>query len=126
MKILLAAATVSLVIGILREGIEKGWYEGITIYFAIVIIVTVTATNDYMKDKQFRKLMDVRKERYILVTRNNGKTKSISTYDLVVGDIIELKQGDHIPADCLLIEGDEFETDESNITGESLHVKKFP
>lgn len=63
----------SLVIGIWREGIEKGWYEGVTIYFAIVIIVTVTATNDYMKDKQFRKLMDVRKERQILVIRA-GKT----------------------------------------------------
>lgn len=63
----------SLAIGIWREGIEKGWYEGVTIYFAIVIIVTVTATNDYMKDKQFRKLMDVRKERQILVIRA-GKT----------------------------------------------------
>jgi hypothetical protein len=52
-----------LVIGIWREGIEKGWYEGVTIYLAIVIIVTVTATNDYMKDKQFRRLLAVRKER---------------------------------------------------------------
>jgi hypothetical protein len=30
---------------------EKGWYEGVTIYLAIVIIVTVTATNDYVKEK---------------------------------------------------------------------------
>ena len=51
MKILIAAATVSLIIGIWREGLRKGWYEGVTIYFAIVIIVTVTATNDYMKEK---------------------------------------------------------------------------
>ena len=50
----------------------------------------------------------------------------MSTFDLVVGDIINLKQGDHIPADCLLIESDEFQTDESNITGESEHLKKSP
>jgi magnesium-transporting ATPase (P-type) len=37
-----------------------------------------------------------------------------------------LKQGDHIPADCLLIEGDELKTDESPITGESEHIKKTP
>lgn len=37
-----------------------------------------------------------------------------------------MKQGDHIPADCLLIEGDEFKADESNITGESEHVYKSP
>lgn len=51
MQILLAAATVSLGIGIWREGIYKGWYEGVTIYLAVIIIVTVTATNDYLKDK---------------------------------------------------------------------------
>ena len=51
MRILIVAATISLGIGIWREGIEKGWYEGVTIYLAIVIIVTVTATNDYMKER---------------------------------------------------------------------------
>ena len=51
MQILIAAATVSLAIGIWREGLEKGWYEGVTIYLAVVIIVTVTATNDYIKEK---------------------------------------------------------------------------
>ena len=49
---------------------------------------------------------------------------TISSYDLLVGDIIELKQGDHIPADCLLLEGDEMKGDESSITGESEHIKK--
>lgn len=29
-----------------------------------------------------------------------------------------------MPADCLVIESDELKTDESNITGESDHVKK--
>lgn len=51
MKILIAAATVSLAIGIWKEGIYKGWLEGVAIYFAIVIIVSVTATNNYMKEK---------------------------------------------------------------------------
>lgn len=90
MRLLLLAATVSLIIGIWKEGLSKGWYEGVTIYFAILIIVSVTATNDYVKDKQFRKLNDVRKERHVLV-RRNGHTQMISTYDLVVGDIMELK-----------------------------------
>lgn len=31
-----------------------------------------------------------------------------------------------MPADCLLIEGDEIKADESNITGESDHLKKIP
>jgi magnesium-transporting ATPase (P-type) len=40
-----------------------------------------------MKEKQFKKLMAVRKERQVLVTRNS-KTITISAYDLLVGDII--------------------------------------
>lgn len=60
------------------------------------------------------------------MARNRGKTLQISAFDLLVGDIIYLKQGDHIPADCLLIEADEFEVDESHITGESEHIKKYP
>lgn len=63
MQILIAAASVSLLIGIWREGLEKGWYEGVTIYLAVIIIVTVTAANDYMKERQFRRLLAVRKER---------------------------------------------------------------
>jgi Ca2+-transporting ATPase len=35
-----------------------------------------------------------------------------------------VKQGDLIPADCLVIESDELQTDESNQTGESDYVKK--
>ena len=60
------------------------------------------------------------------MTRNSGKVREVSTFDLLVGDIIHIKQGDHVPADCLLIEGDEVRTDESNITGESDHLKKSP
>jgi P-type E1-E2 ATPase len=55
----------------------------------------------------------------------NSQVITISTFDLLVGDIILVKQGDQMPADCILIEGDELKTDESNITGESDHVKKF-
>lgn len=42
---------------------------------AVIIIVSVTAFNDYMKEKQFRKLLETRKQRYVLVTRNRGKTQ---------------------------------------------------
>ena len=93
MKILMAAATVSLGIGVWREGLQTGWYEGVTIYLAVIIIVTVTAANDYMKEKQFRRLLAVRKERQVLV-RRDGQVQTISTFDLVVGDIVLLKQGD--------------------------------
>lgn len=34
-----------------------------------------------------------------------------------MGDILHLKKGDKVPADCILIEADELQTDESHISG---------
>ena len=70
--------------------------------------------------------MAIRKQHEVLVLRDDGKEQTVSTFDLVVGDILLLKQGDSKPADCLLLDGDDVQVDESNITGESAHVKKEP
>jgi len=34
----------------------EGWMEGVTIFIAVILIVSVTAGNNYMKEKQFDKL----------------------------------------------------------------------
>ena len=49
LRILCAAAAVSLILGILTEGIKDGWLEGASILIAVVIIVSVTAGNNYIK-----------------------------------------------------------------------------
>jgi magnesium-transporting ATPase (P-type) len=56
LKILLLAALVASVIGVYQHGPETGWIEGASIFFAVGIIVTVTAGNNYMKEKQFQEL----------------------------------------------------------------------
>lgn len=56
LQILCLAAVVSLITGIITEGIKIGWLDGVAILVAVIIIVAVTAGNNYMKDKQFRKL----------------------------------------------------------------------
>lgn len=49
LKILCASAVVSLVLGIATEGLAEGWLEGASILLAVIIIVTVTSTNNYLK-----------------------------------------------------------------------------
>lgn len=56
LQILCLAAAVSLVTGIITEGLKLGWLDGVAIFVAVFIIVSVTAGNNYMKDQQFRKL----------------------------------------------------------------------
>ena len=53
-----------------------------------------------------------------------GETITISTNDLVVGDIIKLESGMRIPGDCILLEGTDIATDESAMTGEPEQVEK--
>jgi Ca2+ transporting ATPase len=49
----LLAAAVALTIGIIQHGLKHGWVEGTSIFMAIGIIVSVTAGNNYVKEKQF-------------------------------------------------------------------------
>ncbi len=72
LRILCVSAVVSLVLGIATEGWAKGWLEGASILVAVVIIVTVTAGNDYLKEKQFQKLSAAAEEKYVNVRRKDG------------------------------------------------------
>lgn len=87
--------------GIWKDGIAHGWLEGVTIYAAVIIIVCVTAGNNYVKERQFQKLNALAKDISVPVTRS-GKMKNLSIYELLVGDIIQINTGDKIPADCIL------------------------
>lgn len=123
LRILIAAALVSLVIGIYQEGWRKGWIEGLTIYIAVAIILIVTIANDYAKEKQFQKLMKAREDQYCTVIRK-GKHEHMSIFKILVGDLIQISEGDSIPADMILLKGTKITTDESNITGEPEHLHK--
>jgi Ca2+-transporting ATPase len=50
LKILLVAATLTLVIGLFASG-EQRWVEGASIYFAVALISLFTTTFDYIKEK---------------------------------------------------------------------------
>jgi len=54
----------------------------------------------------------------------SGKWQEIGSGDLVIGDIVKLNIGDRVPADIRLLEVDNFQIDESLLTGESKTVSK--
>ncbi|KAL4507213.1 hypothetical protein ABPG72_002006 [Tetrahymena utriculariae] len=124
LRILCVACFISLVIGCIKEGIAKGWIDGIGIFIAIFIIVTITSVNNYLKDKQFRKLNAQVAQRDVGVIRN-GETVHISIFQLLVGDIMHIETGEVFPVDGFLIQGSNLVCDESSITGESDPIKKY-
>lgn len=53
-----------------------------------------------------------------------GKRCLIPFEDIVPGDIVELKSGDNIPADCIIINSKDLFVNEATLTGESYPVEK--
>eukprot|EP00698_Gefionella_okellyi_P009109 TRINITY_DN228_c0_g1_i1.p1 TRINITY_DN228_c0_g1~~TRINITY_DN228_c0_g1_i1.p1 ORF type:complete len:1015 (-),score=272.16 TRINITY_DN228_c0_g1_i1:297-3341(-) len=125
--ILCVAAVVSLVLGVTvghGDGSEDtGWIEGVAILIAVIIVATVTATNEFQKEKQFRQLNDRKNDKPVKVVRG-GKEIEVSIYEIYVGDVVKLDTGDAVPADGVFLEGHDMKTDESAMTGETTEQKK--
>ena len=113
------------------SGAEAGWLikyaefiEGAMICAAIMLVILVTAGNDYAKEQQFRGLQDKLSSEQKASVIRGGEAMEISVADLVVGDICRVKYGDLLPADGFLVHSNDLKIDESSLTGESDHVVK--
>ncbi|XP_029292014.1 plasma membrane calcium-transporting ATPase 3b isoform X2 [Cottoperca gobio] len=103
---------------------DTGWIEGAAILLSVVCVVLVTAFNDWSKEKQFRGLQSrIEQEQRFTVVRK-GNVIQIPVADMVVGDMAQVKYGDLLPADGILVQGNDLQLDESSLTGESDHVRK--
>jgi len=56
--------------------------------------------------------------------KRDGKEVEVEAAELVPGDVVRMRLGDVIPADCKLIEGKYISIDQAALTGESLPVNK--
>ena len=125
--LLLIAGGISLAVGIYQDIYNQTrhhWIEGTAICTAVGVIVSITAINDYRRDRQFQLLNSKKNERIIKVIRD-GMSKVSPIDDVVVGDIVLLEPGDIIPADGVLVSEIEVKCDDAAITGESDTVPKL-
>jgi len=106
-KILLTlaiCATISIISGMIYN-VKTGWIEGASIYASIFILVLITSLNDWAKDKKFIRLQSLMADEHLPVYRGKaGYTQTLDISKLVVGDIVILKAGDRVPADCVIID----------------------
>ena len=80
------------------------WLEGTGIAIAVLIATFVSTYYEFKNEASFQKMQFDASKVENNVFRN-GKLRSISVVDIVVGDYVLLQTGDKIPADGILIAG---------------------
>lgn len=95
----------------------------------MVIVVHISGLFAFYQEFKSNKIMESFQRmvpRRAHVYRNGGERLELASEDLVVGDIVELKSGDLIPADVRIISAQNFKVDNSSLTGESEAVTRSP
>ncbi|GAA5902891.1 hypothetical protein JCM5296_006324 [Sporobolomyces johnsonii] len=100
----------------------QSWIEGGVIAAVLAINVFVGFIQEYGSAKTMDSLRSLASPNAHVV--RGSKITTIPSPQVVVGDIVEVKTGDTVPADLRLFEAVNFETDEALLTGESLPVAK--
>ncbi|CAF3512193.1 unnamed protein product [Adineta steineri] len=100
------------------------WIEGAAIILAVIVVIFVTAFNDWSKERQFRGLQNkIEHDQKFNLIRNN-QLEQVPLKDIVVGDVCQIKYGDLLPADGVVIQSNDLKVDESSLTGESDLISK--
>merc|ERR1712106_901978 len=117
----------------LAYGIQASAYEeppDDNLYLGVVLtaVVTVTGVFSYYQESKSAAIMESFKNlvpQYALA-RRNGEKVTITASELTLGDIVEVKFGDRVPADLRVLEASMFKVDNSSLTGESEPQARTP
>ena len=112
--LLLAAGTLYLAFGDLREGL--------TLFGFVVVTVGLTLYQEGKTERAIEALRDLTSPRALVL--RDGRPLRIAGRDVVRGDLLKLSEGDRVPADALLVSADGVRADESLLTGEAVPVGK--
>jgi P-type Ca2+ transporter type 2C len=93
---------------------------------AIAIIVAFNVGFGWAEEKKAGDAISKLKKiiTYQAKVLRDGRQILLLTSELVSGDVVFLKSGDKIPADCRIIKADNFQVSEAFLTGESVPVSK--
>uniref|UniRef100_A0AAQ4Q9A5 Sodium/potassium-transporting ATPase subunit alpha n=1 Tax=Gasterosteus aculeatus aculeatus TaxID=481459 RepID=A0AAQ4Q9A5_GASAC len=100
------------------------------LYLGVVLsaVVIITGCFSYYQEAKSSKIMDSFKNlvpQQALVVRD-GEKKSINAEEVVIGDLVEVKGGDRIPADLRIVSASGCKVDNSSLTGESEPQTRTP
>jgi len=95
---------------------------GYIILLVIFMVIIVGFAQEYRAERALSALK--RMIMPISIVLRNGKEVEVMSSDLVPDDVILLRSGERIPADCIILEQKDLIVNESVLTGESREIKK--
>jgi sodium/potassium-transporting ATPase subunit alpha len=108
----------------MEEPPDDNLYLGIV----LTVVVVVTGIFSYYQESKSSKIMESFKNmvpQYALCLRDGDKL-TLKADELTLGDIVEVKFGDRIPADIRVLAAHGFKVDNSSLTGESEPQSRTP
>ncbi len=114
--LLLAAAALYLGLGDLQEGL--------TLSAFVLVTLGLTLFQEGRTERAIEALRQLSSPQARV--RRDGQTVLISSAEVVVGDWLQVQEGDQIAADAQLLRGAGLQVNESLLTGEPVPVRKQP
>ncbi len=96
--------------------------DAATIFIIITILVYAEVFNEYRAKKSIELLKKLSFPTTSVL--RDGRFHEMLTTEIVPGDILIIKSGERVPADCRIIESYSIAADESALTGESMLEEK--
>jgi len=101
---------------------DSNIFETLGIAIAVFLAAFVSSISEYSSEKAFERLNSENSGVKVKVFRNSKK-ETVDISEVVVGDIVFLEEGDKVPADGKIIDGNIY-VDESKLTGETNEKHK--
>src|SRR6476646_10531042 len=115
LALLLGGGVIYLALGDLKEAL-------ILLAFATMSVL-ITVVQETRTERVLEALRDLTSPRALVI--RDGARKRIAGREVVRGDLVVLGEGDRVPADAVLFQSHDLQTDESLLTGESVPVRKI-
>jgi H+-transporting ATPase len=109
-------------VAVVLSAIVRHWED----FGIILVLLVVNAVLGFWEEHKAGNTIDALKAKLAIMAlvKRDGRWKKIRSRELVPGDIVRLRIGDIVSADCKLLGGDPLEIDKSALTGESLPATK--
>jgi len=112
--LLICASAIYLALGDIREAL--------VLFASVFVVMGITFYQERKTERALEALRELSNPRAQVL--RDGEWQSVPGREVVLGDVVRIKEGDRVPADAALFSCNNLTADESLLTGESVPVRK--